>query len=148
MKNVDIFSDGSCSGNPGPGGWASILRYKGHEKEVSGGNAETTNNRMELTAVIEALRLLREKCSVTIYTDSQYVANGIEKGWAEGWKKNGWIKSDKKPAQNADLWDSLLTELSKHNYKIVWIKGHAGHPENERCDKLAVHQSKKYSKEG
>ncbi len=148
LKNVDIFSDGSCSGNPGPGGWASILRYKGHEKEVSGGNAETTNNRMELTAVIEALRLLREKCSVTIYTDSQYVANGIEKGWAEGWKKNGWIKSDKKPAQNADLWDSLLTELSKHNYKIVWIKGHAGHPENERCDKLAVHQSKKYSKEG
>ena len=148
LKNVDIFSDGSCSGNPGPGGWASILRYKGHEKEVSGGNAETTNNRMELTAVIEALRLLREKCSVTIYTDSQYVANGIEKGWAEGWKKNGWIKSDKKPAQNADLWDSLLTELSKHNYKIVWIKGHAGHPENERCDKLAVHPSKKYSKEG
>lgn len=145
IKRVNIYCDGACSGNPGPGGWGSILKYKNHCKEISGGSAKTTNNRMELTAVIEALLQLREKCDVTICTDSQYVVNGIEKGWAESWKRNGWIKPDKKPAMNPDLWEALLSELNKHNYRFVWIKGHAGHPENERCDELAVAQSKKYS---
>ncbi len=148
LKHVDIFCDGACSGNPGPGGWGSILRYKGHDMELSGGAAQTTNNRMELTAVIEALRQLHEKCDVTINTDSQYVVNGIEKGWAKGWKKNNWIKPDKKPALNPELWDALLAELAKHNYRFHWIKGHAGHAENERCDALAVAQSKNYSQGG
>lgn len=148
LKHIDIFSDGACSGNPGVGGWGSILRYGGHEKEISGGSPKTTNNRMELTAVISALEILKEKCEVTIYTDSQYVVNGIVKGWAEGWKKRNWIKPDKKPALNPELWDRLLTELAKHEYNFVWLKGHAGHPENERCDRLAVEQSKKYGQDG
>ncbi|MBQ6708670.1 MAG: ribonuclease HI [Clostridia bacterium] len=146
LKFVEIFTDGACSGNPGPGGWGAVLRYKGVEKELSGGNANTTNNRMELTAVISALQALKEKCNVTICTDSRYVCDGITKGWAEGWKKNGWRKSDKKPALNSDLWDLLLRELERHEYKFIWVEGHAGHPENERCDKLAVAQSQKYSK--
>ena len=145
LKHVDIYCDGACSRNPGPGGWGSILKYKNHQKEISGGAEKTTNNRMELTAVIEALLLLREKCDVTIYTDSQYVVNGIEKGWAENWRKNGWTKPDKKPALNSDLWEALLAEIKKHSHRFVWIKGHAGHPENERCDELAVMQSGKYS---
>jgi len=140
LKHVDIFSDGACSGNPGPGGWGSILRYGGAEREISGGERQTTNNRMELTAVIEALKLLKEPCDITVYTDSRYVADGITKGWAENWKKRGWIKPDKKPALNPELWDALLNELSRHNYKIVWLRGHAGHPENERCDALARNQ--------
>ena len=144
MKKVDIFCDGACSGNPGAGGWGSILRYNAHEREISGGAPMTTNNRMELTAVIEALRLLKERCDVTVHTDSKYVCDGIMKGWAAGWKRNGWIKSDKKPALNPELWDTLLSELSKHKYTFVWLKGHAGHPENERCDALAVAQSQKH----
>lgn len=144
LTKVDIFTDGACSGNPGPGGYGTILRCGGVEKELSGGEPDTTNNRMELMAVIIGLKALKRPCDVTIYTDSQYVANGITKGWAESWRKNGWRKADKKPAQNPDLWESLLDELSKHNYKIVWLKGHAGHPENERCDKLAVAASQKY----
>ncbi len=144
LKHVDIFSDGACSGNPGPGGWGTILRCNGHELELSGGESNTTNNRMELTAVIEGLSRLKEKCSVTIYTDSQYVSKAVNEGWAESWKRNGWIKSDKKPALNSELWERLLTVLSKHEYKIIWLKGHAGHPENERCDKMAVEQSKKH----
>ena len=147
MKHVDIYTDGACSDNPGAGGYGSILRYGKHEKEISGGSAHTTNNRMELLAVIEALKLLKEPCDVTIYTDSQYVANGITLGWAESWRKNGWRKSDKKPALNPDLWEELLDLLEKHTYSIVWLRGHAGHPENERCDKLAVAQSMRY-KEG
>ena len=143
QKHVDIFSDGACSGNPGPGGWGSILRYGEAEREISGGERQTTNNRMELTAVIEALRLLKEPCSVTVYTDSRYVADGVTKGWAEKWKRNGWVKPDKKPAMNPDLWDALLCELQKHTYKIVWLRGHAGHPENERCDVLATTQARK-----
>lgn len=146
MKEVDIFTDGACSGNPGPGGWGAVLRYKGNEKEISGGEKNTTNNRMELTAVIEALKLLKEPCSVTLCTDSKYVADGLSKGWAESWKRNGWKKSDKKPALNPDLWDELLNLTHIHTVKINWIKGHAGHPENERCDRLAVAQSQKYSK--
>ena len=144
MKHVDIFTDGACSGNPGAGGWGSILRYGTHERELSGGSAETTNNRMELTAVIEALKLLKEPCEVTIYTDSQYVANGITKGWAESWKRNGWRKADKKPALNPELWDELLSLIKTHQCTIVWLRGHAGHPENERCDRLAVAQSHYY----
>ena len=138
MKQVEIFTDGACQGNPGPGGWGAILRYKGTEKEISGGDPDTTNNRMELTAVIEALRLLKEPCQVTVYSDSQYVCNGITKGWANGWKSRGWKKSDKSPALNPELWDALLTEIDRHQVEMVWVRGHAGHPENERCDALAV----------
>lgn len=144
LTKIDLFTDGACSGNPGPGGWGTILRCKGTEKELSGGEAKTTNNRMELLAVINGLSALNRRCDVTIYTDSQYVVNGITKGWAESWKKNGWIKKDKKPALNADLWDMLLTLLAQHQYKFVWLKGHAGHPENERCDAMAVAQSQKF----
>lgn len=144
LTKVDMFTDGACSGNPGPGGFGTILRCNGVEKELSGGESETTNNRMELMAVIAGLKALKRSCNVTIYTDSQYVANGITKGWAESWKRNGWRKADKKPALNPELWDELLSELAKHQYEIVWVKGHAGHPENERCDKLAVTESKKY----
>lgn len=144
MKQVDIFTDGACSGNPGPGGWGAILRYKGTDKEISGGEAHTTNNRMELTAVIEALKLLKEPCEVTLWTDSKYVADGLGKGWAAGWKKNGWKKADKKPALNPDLWDELLNLNDKHTITIQWIKGHASHPENEKCDRMAVAESQKY----
>ena len=138
MKYIKIFTDGACSGNPGPGGWGAVLRYGDVEKELSGGEKNTTNNRMELTACIEALKALKEPCEVTLTTDSQYVVNGIEKGWAKSWKKNGWRKADKKPASNSDLWDELLKLSETHKVKFVWIKGHAGHPENERCDLLAV----------
>lgn len=144
MKNVEIFTDGACSGNPGPGGWGAILRYKNTEKEISGGEPNTTNNRMEITAVIEALSLLKESCNVTLYSDSQYVCNALKKGWAKKWKSNGWKRNKTEPALNSDLWEHLLTLYDKHNINIVWIKGHAGHLENERCDKLAVAQSKKY----
>ena len=138
MKKVYIFTDGACSGNPGPGGWGAVLRYNATEKELSGGEKETTNNRMELTACIEALTLLKEPCEVELTTDSQYVVNGITKGWAESWRKNGWRKSDKKPALNSDLWELLLAQCERHKVTFNWIKGHAGHEENERCDKLAV----------
>lgn len=146
LTKVEMFTDGACSGNPGPGGWGTILRSNGIEKEMSGGEANTTNNRMELLAVINGLSALRRKCDVTIYTDSQYVVNGITKGWAQSWKENGWRKKDKKPALNADLWDMLLNLLSEHEYSFVWLKGHDGHPENERCDKMAVAESQKISR--
>lgn len=138
MKQVEIFTDGACSGNPGPGGWGAVLRYNGHEKELSGGEKSTTNNRMELTAVIKALEQLKEPCLVTLTTDSKYVADGIGKGWAQSWQQNGWRKADKKPALNPDLWERLLELLKIHDVTINWVKGHAGHPENERCDQLAV----------
>ena len=141
MKKVFMFTDGACSGNPGPGGWGTILRYGNAEKELSGGEPQTTNNRMELTAVINGLAALKEPCDVTIQSDSRYVVDGIEKGWARSWKRNGWRKADKKPALNADLWEKLLTLLDIHTVNFIWIKGHAGHPENERCDQLAVAQS-------
>lgn len=139
-KQVYIFSDGACSGNPGPGGYGVILRCEGREKELSGGEHQTTNNRMELMGVITGLEALKYPCKVTIQTDSKYVVDGIEKGWAKSWKKNNWIKSDKKPALNTDLWEKLLKLLEIHEVKFTWIKGHAGHPENERCDRLAVEQ--------
>ena len=139
-----MFTDGACSGNPGPGGYGTILRYKGHEKELSGGEANTTNNRMELTAVIVGLEALKEPCKVTLTTDSKYVADAITKGWAESWQQNGWRKADKKPELNVDLWEKLLLLIKKHEVEIIWVKGHEGHPENERCDKLAVNASQKF----
>ena len=142
MKTVTIYTDGACSGNPGPGGWGAILRYGPHEKEISGGERSTTNNRMELTAVIRALALLKEPCQVELYSDSKYVIDALEKGWARGWQKRGWVKSDKKPALNPDLWAKALDLAEQHRITYVWVKGHAGHPENERCDQLAVAQSK------
>ncbi len=145
MKEVEIFSDGACSGNPGPGGWGAILRCDGREKEMSGGEAHTTNNRMELTGVIEALSALKYPCKVKLTTDSRYVVDGITKGWARGWKKRGWKKSDGKPALNPDLWERLLELLDVHDVEFCWIKGHAGHDENERCDRLAVKQRDEYS---
>lgn len=137
-KRVEIFTDGACSGNPGPGGYGAILKYGEHIKELSGGEEQTTNNRMELTAVITALETLKEPCLVILTTDSKYVVDGIEKGWAKSWRENGWKKKDKKPALNPDLWGRLLELLEVHEVKFNWVKGHAGHPENERCDELAV----------
>ena len=146
MKKVEIYTDGACSGNPGPGGWGAVLRYRSgekiYEKELSGGDASTTNNRMELTAFIEALGLLKEPCEVRFCSDSQYVINGLEKGWAKSWRARGWKKADKSPALNPDLWEKALELAEKHTITYVWVKGHAGHPENERCDQLAVAQSK------
>ena len=140
IKKVEIFTDGACSGNPGPCGYGVILRFGEHTKELSGGEHETTNNRMELTGVITGLSALKEPCEVTLTTDSKYVVDSITKGWVYGWQKKGWIKSDKKPALNVDLWKQLLPLLEKHKVNFVWVKGHAGHPENERCDQLAVIQ--------
>lgn len=146
-KFVEIFTDGSCLSNPGPGGWGAILRYQGHEKELSGGEADTTNNRMELTAAIEGLSALKEPCLVTLYSDSQYLINAMQKGWAKKWKANGWMRNKKEPAVNPDLWDKLLALFEYHQVTLVWVKGHAGHPENERCDSLAVSQSKRIQSE-
>ena len=146
MAILKIYTDGACSGNPGPGGWGAILRYKGVEKELSGGEAQTTNNRMELTAVIKGLSALKEPCNVTLTTDSKYVADAINLGWARSWKNNGWRKADKKPALNSDLWEELLNLCEKHEVKIVWVKGHDGHPYNERCDKLATDYADSFSK--
>ena len=143
QKYVEIYTDGACSGNPGPGGWGVVLRYGSREKELSGGELNTTNNRMELTAAIKGLSALKESCAVKLVTDSKYVADGITKGWAESWRKNGWRKADKKPALNPDLWEQLLNLLNEHTVNIEWVKGHAGHPENERCDELAVSFYKK-----
>ncbi|MEG1845273.1 MAG: ribonuclease HI [Oscillospiraceae bacterium] len=141
---VEIYTDGACSGNPGPGGWGTILRCGDKEKELSGGSADTTNNKMELTAVIEGLKALKKPCSVRLFTDSKYVADGLTKGWAKSWKANNWKKKDGKMALNIDLWDELLKVYEIHEVEIVWVKGHAGHPENERCDVLAVEQSHKF----
>ena len=146
MKTVNLYTDGACSGNPGPGGWGLILEYMGHEKELSGGEAVTTNNRMELTAVIRGLEQLKEPCIVELYSDSKYVIDGLEKGWAESWKKRGWIKSDKKPALNPDLWERLLQLAHTHQMRYHWIKGHAQNRNNNRCDQLAVAESQKYKK--
>ena len=145
MKQVEIFTDGACSGNPGPGGWGAVLRYNGHEKEISGGEADTTNNRMELSAVINALAMLKEPCKVTLYSDSQYVRNALKLGWAKKWKANNWMRNKKEKALNPELWDRLLTLYDTHEVEIVWVKGHAGHPENERCDRLAVAAAKQFA---
>ena len=144
MKTVTLYTDGACSGNPGPGGWGAILSYNGVEKELSGGDANTTNNRMELLAVISGLEALKEPCRVELYSDSKYVIDGLSKGWAASWRKNGWRKADKKPALNPDLWERLLNLMEKHELSYHWVKGHADNPYNNRCDQLAVTESQKY----
>ena len=146
MKQVEVFTDGACSGNPGPGGWGAVLRYNGHEKELSGGEANTTNNRMELCAVIFALEALKEPCEVKLYSDSQYVCNALKLGWAKKWRAQGWMRNKKDKALNPDLWERLLRLCEIHVVEVNWVKGHAGHPENERCDRLAVAQSKRFSR--
>ena len=145
MKTVTIYTDGACSGNPGPGGWGAILRYGGAEKVLSGGEAQTTNNRMELTGVIEALRALREPCVVELYSDSKYVIDALSKGWAKSWRSRGWVKSDKKPALNADLWEALLGLCETHKLHCHWVKGHAENEYNNRCDALAVAERDKFA---
>ena len=145
MKEVDMYTDGACKGNPGAGGFCCILRYKGKEKLVSGGEANTTNNRMELCAVISGLEILREPCEVTVYSDSKYVVDAMKLGWAGGWKEKGWKKSDGKTALNTDLWERLLSLSEMHRLRFVWVKGHDGHEYNERCDREAVAQAEKFT---
>ena len=144
MKTVTIYTDGACSGNPGPGGWGAILEWNGVEKELSGGEPQTTNNRMELTGVISALGKLKEPCRVELYTDSKYVCDAVMKRWVYGWRAKGWIKADKKPALNVDLWEQLLPLLEYHEVHWHWVKGHAENAKNNRCDALAVAQSKNF----
>lgn len=138
MKTVELYTDGACSGNPGKGGWGAVLKFGSAEKQLCGAKPDTTNNRMELTAVIMGLKALKEPCIVELTTDSKYVADGLSKGWAKSWRANGWKKKDKKPALNADLWEELLNLSEIHSLNIHWVKGHAGHKYNEICDKLAV----------
>ena len=143
-KKIEIYTDGACSGNPGPGGWGAVLRYKGIEKELSGGEPNTTNNRMELTAVIEALRALKEPCMITLYTDSKYVSDAFNQGWIYGWMKKDWKKADGKPVMNQELWQQLYGLWKQHDITLVWVKGHADNYYNNRCDELAVAQSKRF----
>ena len=144
LKQVKIYTDGACSSNPGPGGWGAVLDYNGHRKELSGGEAATTNNRMELTAAIKAVEALKEQCEVILTSDSKYLVDGIEKGWAKSWQQKGWMRGKNQPAQNPDLWERLLELLEFHKVSLVWVKGHNGHPENERCDELAVSETNKF----
>ncbi|MBQ1265067.1 MAG: ribonuclease HI [Oscillospiraceae bacterium] len=144
MKSVTVYTDGACSGNPGPGGWAAILEYGGQEKMISGGEASTTNNRMELTAVIRALQALKEPCIVELYSDSKYVIDALEKGWAVSWQAKGWRKADKKPALNPDLWQILLELCQTHELHYHWVKGHASNEKNNRCDQQAVAEWQKF----
>ncbi len=136
MKHVEIFTDGACKGNPGPGGWGALLRMGGHEKELSGSDPQTTNNRMEMTAAVRALKALIEPCEVTLHTDSRYLIDGMTK-WIDGWKKRGWVNASKKPVRNEDLWHDLIEAAAPHVITWKWVKGHSGHPENERVDRLA-----------
>lgn len=145
-KEIQVFSDGACSGNPGPGGWGAILRYKDVEKELSGGESETTNNRMELMGVIAALESLKEPCQVKVFTDSQYIAKAFTENWLENWQKNGWKTAGKKAVKNRELWERLLAQAAIHRLEWQWIRGHAGHPENERCDQLAVAARDRFAK--
>ena len=144
MKKIIIYTDGACSGNPGPGGWGAILEYNGHIKELSGGEKQTTNNRMELRGVIEALLALKEPCEVSLFTDSRYVVDAIEKEWVYKWRDNGWMRNKKEKAPNPDLWEVLLSLLEVHKVTFNWVKGHATNPKNNRCDELAVAESKKF----
>jgi len=148
MKLVHLYTDGACKGNPGPGGWGAILRYKNIEKEISGGEASTTNNRMEMMAMIRALEQLKEPCHVVATSDSRYLLDGLEKGWAKTWRSRDWRKKDGKPALNPDLWEHLLTLTDQHKMEYHWIRGHAGHPENERADQLAVEAAERYARVG
>ena len=138
MKKVNLYTDGACKGNPGPGGYGAILVYNGYEKVLSDGNKSTTNNRMELMAAIVGLEALKEPCEVMLYSDSKYLVDAIDKGWLASWRRNNWRKSDKSPVLNVDLWERLVVQLERHSVILNWIKGHNGHPQNERCDKLAV----------
>ena len=142
--DVTIYTDGACSGNPGPGGYGAILMYGAHKKELSGGEPMTTNNRMELLGVITALKALNRPCTVQLYTDSQYIVNAVTEGWAARWRDNGWMRNKKEKALNPELWAELLDLCAVHKVEPVWVKGHAGHPENERCDELAVAESHKF----
>lgn len=144
LKEVQIFTDGACSGNPGPGGYGTILRYGEFEKKMSGGASDTTNNRMELTAVIVGLSALNQPCKIDLYSDSKYFIDAIDKGWAVKWKANGWMRTKKDKALNPDLWELILKLLDKHDVTLHWVKGHSGHPENEECDRLAVEASRKF----
>ena len=146
MKKVCIYTDGACSGNPGPGGWAAILSYNGHERELSGGEPATTNNRMELMAVISALEALKEPCEVELWTDSQYLARAVNEGWLAGWKRRGWRRKEGE-LKNPELWQALDTLLARHKVSFNWLKGHDGHEYNERCDALAVAQRDKFSRQ-
>jgi ribonuclease HI len=146
MKQVEIFTDGACKGNPGPGGWGALLRMGEHEKELSGGEAETTNNRMELTAAIRGLGALTEPCRVELHSDSKYVLDGMTK-WVEGWKKRGWVNASKKPVRNADLWHELIDVAARHEVTWHWVRGHSGHPENERVDRLASDEAERVGRE-
>lgn len=146
MKTVTIYTDGACSGNPGPGGWGAILEYNGQEKELSGGEAQTTNNRMELLGVISALEALKESCAVELYSDSKYVTDALSLGWAKGWRARGWRRADKKPALNPDLWERLLDLCDRHQVTCHWVKGHAENEKNNRCDQMAVMEREKYEK--
>lgn len=143
MKKITVYTDGACSGNPGPGGWGAVLLYEGHKKELSGGEKETTNNRMELTGVIAALEALKEACDVTLYTDSQYIVNAVNEGWLYGWAKKGWKRKGGE-VKNPDLWQKILSLLQMHKVTFVWVKGHAENEYNNRCDELAVLESRKY----
>ncbi|MCD8189729.1 MAG: ribonuclease HI [Clostridiales bacterium] len=143
MKTVTLYTDGACSGNPGAGGWAAILLFGAHKKELSGGERATTNNRMELTAVIKGLEALKEPCIVELYSDSKYVIDALEKGWAVGWRRRGWVKGNKEPALNPDLWARLLDLCEVHKVNLHWVKGHASNEYNNRCDQLAVAEWKK-----
>ena len=145
MKSVTLYTDGACSGNPGPGGWAAILKYKDVERCLSGGEAQTTNNRMELTAVIQGLEALKEPCAVELWSDSKYVIDALDKGWARAWQKKGWIKADKKPALNVDLWEKLLALADTHQLNCHWVKGHDENEFNNRCDALAVAERERYA---
>lgn len=144
MKKVSVYTDGACKGNPGAGGWAALLQYGEIEKTISGGERNTTNNRMELMAVIQALKHLKEPCEVTLYTDSQYICNALERGWAIKWKENGWMRNSKDKALNPDLWEILLDMCEIHTVTPIWVRGHTGHPKNEICDKLATKTASKY----
>lgn len=144
MKKVTVYTDGSCSGNPGPGGWGAVLMYGKHILELSGGEPSTTNNRMELTAAVEALSRLTEPCEVELYSDSRYLVDGLEKGWAASWKKRGWRRKDGAPALNPELWDRLLELMGVHRVTLHWVKGHADNEWNNRCDELAVAETKKF----
>lgn len=147
MKEIYIYTDGACKGNPGPGGWGAILKYKDHQKEISGYEPMTTNNRMEITALIEALAIVKEPCNINVYSDSQYLCKAIQNDWINKWKNNNWYKNKKEAVANVDLWEKILTLIEPHNIKIEWVKGHSGFPENERCDKLAVEAIKKGMKD-
>ncbi len=144
MKSVTVYTDGACSGNPGPGGWAAVLMYGEHKRELSGGAASTTNNRMEMTAIISALSALKEPCIVELYSDSRYVLDALEKGWAVRWRRNGWKRNKSEAALNPDLWETLLNLTERHDVHCHWVRGHADNPYNNRCDALAVAESRKF----